>query len=158
MYVCTCIRLYMHGITVTSQWARWRLKSPVSRLFTQPFIKGADQRKHQSSASLAFVRRIHRLPVNSPHEGPVTRKIWWRHHGKYVYVQVISNLHAVCLRGQIRVPLWWFVHIHIMYIFSDILCCALDWIRMDTIASQYTVMHWIIQHAEYGHTQRCNQI
>ena len=35
---------------------------------------GADQRKHQSSASLAFVRRIHRGPVNSPHKWPVTRK------------------------------------------------------------------------------------
>ena len=35
---------------------------------------GADQRKHQSSASLAFVRGIHRWPVDSPHKGPVTRK------------------------------------------------------------------------------------
>ena len=34
---------------------------------------GADQRKHQSSASLAFVRGIHRWPENSPHKGPVTR-------------------------------------------------------------------------------------
>ena len=34
---------------------------------------GADQRKHQSSASLAFVRGIHRWPVNSPHKGPVTK-------------------------------------------------------------------------------------
>ena len=32
---------------------------------------GADQRKHQSSASLDFV---HRRPVNSPHKWPVTRK------------------------------------------------------------------------------------
>ena len=37
---------------------------------------GADQRKHQSSASLAFVRGIHRRPVNSPHKGPVTRKMF----------------------------------------------------------------------------------
>ena len=37
---------------------------------------GADQRKHQSSASLAFVRRIHRWPMNSPHKGPVTRKMF----------------------------------------------------------------------------------
>ena len=37
---------------------------------------GADQRKHQSSASLAFVRGIHRSPVNSPHKLPVTRKIF----------------------------------------------------------------------------------
>ena len=35
----------------------------------------ANQRKHQSSASLAFVRGIHRWPVNSPHKGPVTRKM-----------------------------------------------------------------------------------
>ena len=34
----------------------------------------ADQRKHQSSASLAFVQGIHRRPVNSPHKWPVTRK------------------------------------------------------------------------------------
>ena len=37
---------------------------------------GADHRKYQSSASLAFVRGIHRLPVNSPHKRPVTRKIF----------------------------------------------------------------------------------
>ena len=37
---------------------------------------GTDQRKHQSSASLAFVRGIHRWPVNSPHKGPVTRKMF----------------------------------------------------------------------------------
>ena len=35
----------------------------------------ADQSKHQSSASLAFVRGIHQRPVNSPHKGPVTRKM-----------------------------------------------------------------------------------
>ena len=51
----------------------------------------SDQRKHLSSASLAFVRGIHRWPVNSPHKGPVTQKMfpfddvfmtivlsWWR--------------------------------------------------------------------------------
>ena len=37
---------------------------------------GADQRKHQSYTSLAFVRGIHRWPVNSPHKGPVTRKMF----------------------------------------------------------------------------------
>ena len=36
----------------------------------------ADQRKHQSSASLAFVRGIHRGPVNSSHKWPVTRKMF----------------------------------------------------------------------------------
>ena len=37
---------------------------------------GADQRKHQSSASLAFVRGIHQTPVNSLHKGPVTQKMF----------------------------------------------------------------------------------
>ena len=36
----------------------------------------ADQRKHQRSASLAFVWGIHRGPVNSPHKWPVTRKMF----------------------------------------------------------------------------------
>ena len=47
---------------------------------------GADQRKHQSSASLAFVWGIHWSPVNPPHKWTVTRKevfIWWRHHDPY---------------------------------------------------------------------------
>ena len=35
---------------------------------------GEDKRKHQSSASLAFVWEIHRWPVNCPHKWPVTRK------------------------------------------------------------------------------------
>ena len=44
---------------------------------------GTDQRKHEFSASLAFVRWIHRWPVNSPHErasGAKYVSIWWRHH------------------------------------------------------------------------------
>ena len=68
----------IHGavifITVTSKWVRWRFNSPASRLFIQP--KTTDQRKHQSSASLAFVMEIHRWMVNFPHKGPVTRKMF----------------------------------------------------------------------------------
>ena len=37
---------------------------------------GIDQRKHQSSASLAFVRGIYQWPVNSPHKRPVTWKMF----------------------------------------------------------------------------------
>ena len=42
----------------------------------------ADQRKHQSSASLAFVRGLHRWPVDSPHKSQHV-SIWWRHHGGF---------------------------------------------------------------------------
>ena len=37
-------------------------------------LSGGDQRKHQSPASLAFLRGIHRWPMNSSHKIPVTRK------------------------------------------------------------------------------------
>ena len=37
---------------------------------------GVDQRKHQRTASLAFVWGIHRGPVNSPHKWPVTREMF----------------------------------------------------------------------------------
>ena len=37
---------------------------------------GVDHRNHQRSASLVCVRGIHRWPVNSPHKGPVTRKMF----------------------------------------------------------------------------------
>ena len=43
---------------------------------------GADQRKHQSPASLAFVRGIQRSPVNCPHKMASNAEnvsIWWRH-------------------------------------------------------------------------------
>ena len=36
----------------------------------------ADQRKYQSSTLLAFVRGIHRRPVNSPNKWPVMRKMF----------------------------------------------------------------------------------
>ena len=37
---------------------------------------GTGERKHQSSASLAFVRGIRQWPVNSPHKGPVMQKMF----------------------------------------------------------------------------------
>ena len=44
---------------------------------------GADQRKHQSPASLAVVRGIQRCQVNFPNKGVSNADnvpIWWRHH------------------------------------------------------------------------------
>ena len=45
--------------------------------FTQNVCSGVDQRKHQSSASLAcVVMGIQRWPMNSPHKGPVTMRMY----------------------------------------------------------------------------------
>ena len=43
-------------------------------LFSRLFRRGS--KKHQSTAWLAFVRGIHRWPVDSPHKGPVTRTLF----------------------------------------------------------------------------------
>ena len=54
------------------------IASQITRLtiFYSTVYTDADQRKHQSSASLAFVWGIHRGPGNSPHKWPVTRKMF----------------------------------------------------------------------------------
>ena len=46
-----------------------------SQIVCSTAFSGADQRKHQSSASLVFVRGNNRSPVDSPHKGPVTQKM-----------------------------------------------------------------------------------
>ena len=72
-----------HIITVTSQWTRWRPKSPASRLFIQPFIQA------QKKDNIKAMRRWLLCEGDSPVSGefPVQRasnaenvSIWWRHH------------------------------------------------------------------------------
>ena len=72
------------------QW-RHNGRDGVSNHQSQPFIQGADQRKHQSSASLAFVWGIHRWPVNSPHKGPVKMFPF----DDVIMVEIISKGHLI---------------------------------------------------------------
>ena len=60
---------------------------------------GIDQRKHQSSASLAFVQGIHRWPVNSPHKWPVTRKMFPFDD----VIMLASNGQQVIYRSYVRI-------------------------------------------------------
>ena len=55
------------------------------------FYSGADQRKHQSSTSLAFVRGIHRRPVNFPHKCSVTWNMF-----PFDDVIMFSAYHTIC--------------------------------------------------------------
>ena len=53
------------------------MKATVSQITGLTIVySGADQRKHQRSASVPFVRGIHWWSVNSPHKGSVTRKMF----------------------------------------------------------------------------------
>ena len=55
-------------------WARWRLKSPASRLFTQPFVQAQIKENIKAPRHWPLCGGIHRWPVNSPHKRPITRK------------------------------------------------------------------------------------
>ena len=63
-------------IILTSKWARCHLKSRALRLFTQPFIQGADQRKIKAPRHWPFCGEFTGDSVNSLHKGPVTRKMF----------------------------------------------------------------------------------
>ena len=95
----------------------------------------ADQRKHQSSASLAFVRGIHRGPVNSPHKWPVTRQmfpfddiIMWVFHwmmGRHLYVRKYVVM-AMCVQENIMTRhVITFLYIAVM--FALCLCVQFVW-------------------------------
>ena len=65
---------------------------------------GVGQGKHQSSASLAFVRGIHRGPVNSPHKRPVTRKI-------FPFGDVIMSFGEIWCRLTSQIRLMWMLSV-----------------------------------------------
>ena len=68
---------------------------------------GANQRKHQSTVSLAFVRGIHRWPVNSPHKGPVTRKMSPFHDVTCGSRKLAVSIKVVLFVGFVLVwPVW----------------------------------------------------
>ena len=119
---------------------------------------GADQRKHQSSASLAFVRGIHRWLVNSPHKGPVTRKMFpfdgvikgplWgnptvtsqrtsKAELKYFFVLDVVSLIHIHIHIQIHIH----IHIHTCIYTPLDLLLRLHWCQSN--ASQTTIKGYI---------------
>ena len=81
------LSIILHHFSWNSYWLRWisryhdvsmdAMVTQITSLTSSYSIvyPGADQRKHQSSESLAFLHGIHRWPVDSPHKRPVTRKM-----------------------------------------------------------------------------------
>ena len=60
---------------------------------------GADQRKHQSSASLAFGREIHRF-LSQRTSNAENVSIWWRHNGFHLRMLVTCSFPT-------RSSQWW---------------------------------------------------
>ena len=64
----------------------------------------AGQRKHQSSASRAFVQGIHRGSMNSPHKRPVTRKM--SPFDDVIIVRRVLPLEVSTLTARFMGPTW----------------------------------------------------
>ena len=121
---------------------QWRLKSP--HVVYSTFYSGADQRKLQSSASLAFVRGIHRWPVNSPHIRPVTEKM-------FPFDDVIMSSHLIfrsqapdmmygrVLLLKLRTNLWFGFRVTIYEPYKNTDSSSYWFIKIITT--------WIIEHA-----------
>ena len=89
---------------------------------------GAHQRQHQSSASLPFVRGIHRWPMDSPHTGPISQNLFPFDNVIMFTCFIETEPVSIGLKGQ---SLQW----HHMYVMASqitshsTLCSAtcLDW-------------------------------
>ena len=64
----------IYFITVKSQWALWRLKSPASRLFDQLFLQAHIKENIKGPLHWPLWGKFDQSPVVSPHKGPVIRK------------------------------------------------------------------------------------
>ena len=109
---------------------------------------GADQRKHQSSVSLAFVWGATWWPVYSPHKGPITRKIFpfddvivttkWYHdshktnHNKTVriFCRIYSFTGCFITTFLTRFP----------YLFQNV--CRWWWSKQATPSSNWSLKIW----------------
>ena len=127
---------------------------------------GTDQRKHQSFASLAFVTRIHQWQMNSPHKGPVMRKIfpfddvimggggdWLCHNGIKLHF-IIDIIKSNLPRNIIPQDLIWFPHISPDECFMSMFGKFGSDNSMSVMASRITINSTVCLTACLGHQHR----
>ena len=103
----------------------------------------ADKGNHQSSASLAFVRVIHRGPVNSPHKWTVTRKM-------FPFDDVIMQIHWLMRHHTQR--LMSYIHIFTIFRFIIVIADGISPSRSHYRPSHlwYIYIYYIIFYISYG--------
>ena len=77
-------QIHYKRIAMASQWARWRLKSPASPLFAQPFIRPQIKENikapHHRPLCGEFIGETGELPAKKAVNAENV-SIWWRRHG-----------------------------------------------------------------------------
>ena len=121
----------------------------------------ADQRKHQTSASLAFVRGIHRSPVNSPHKWPVTRKMF--PFDDVIMVKVSSAAYILfgsCVPYVYYVCVYMFCNMLLCYVFAPSLLfvlCILCYTRQYTFRMIMALLTGIVYICIYRNVFFCKK-
>ena len=80
-------------ITVTSSWWRWRLKSPASSLFTEPFIQAQIKENIKAPRHRPLQGEFNSdrwIPTQIPSNAENV-SIWWRHHDCAVCLQAVTE-------------------------------------------------------------------
>ena len=114
------------------------------------FDSGADQRKHQSSTSLAFVRGIHRW-VNSPHKGPITWKMFPFDDVIMCFLNHrLSVPYTECHLPYISCIINIFVVLHIVLVLSYRISMAWCKTAVSPVRRQYRYCSLALSH-RYGH-------
>ena len=81
---------YTYSVNTVSSYFARAMASQITRvsIVCSTICSGADQIKHSSSASLAFVRGVHQSRVDSPQQRACNAQnvfIWWRLHDKIYF-------------------------------------------------------------------------
>ena len=129
-----CFHLHSsHSDAVTSKRARYQITG-VS-IVCSIVCSGANRTKHQSSATMAFLRGIHRWPLKPPHKGPVTRKMF--PFDDVIMLQLcLSVLTRTKNTGQV---VWRAFHIifseHLRFVFRSWLLYPVHGVSLDILYS-----------------------
>ena len=93
-YLSSLYILHDYFITMTSQWAWWRLRSPASGLFTQPFIQTQIKENIKAPRHWPLCGEF-----TGTGEFPAQRasyaeyvSIWWRHHVMWISVTWVFQI------------------------------------------------------------------
>ena len=91
-----CSVYHMPRPAITLQWRRNEPASVSNHqlaIVYSAVYSRADQRKQQSSASLAFLWEIHRSSMNSSHNNAENVSIWWRHRAILMVMDALGLIY-----------------------------------------------------------------
>ena len=145
-----------------SQWSNYHYNDVIISAMTSQITSltivystvysGADQRKHQPSGSLAFVRGIHRWPASNAENV----SIWWRHHVVKTTTLLLISPTAMCYLQIIKSYTCQF-HRKFKWLTLNP-CCTRSSRNLNNTNQSVMCLSWIYKGHKFSHhiTCRCS--